>query len=507
MNIAEVNKNKKAELNQPDLTLPSPQQVTRNDIRARMKNALFKDALKKDSEEAKNTLMEIVSPDGIKVKPKRVFVQYKVNEEALAQGLNEKAEGFFTDGSFENKYELHEILGEGTVGTVKRATSKDKKEEFAVKVVRTRDMELLLNLKNEFSNLKRLDHPNIVKVFELHYDPKTAKVYIVQELVKGREMLEMLQELGAYSEKDASHVFTQILNAIEFLHSQGITHRDLKPNNILISPKLDVKIIDFNVAKFAEQYKNYSSFTANNYKMLTYTGTIAYTAPEIFIGGEYSEEVDMWSAGAVLYTMLCGYQPFQAEYVKDLIDEIVEGKADFKAEPWDQISKEAKSLVKKCLQKNPQLRILPVEALSHPWLLNQTATDKNIAEIVKGNIKKNEKSLIRSIALKEKLTHGTHKLKSSKSLTSLLKHRGDDKVFDQEDTPRKAVVEFNTVGCIKDLKEEDEAMKGTHSQDLKEYIQHLHNETPSNTPHDFRSMVSKELEEKKTDTKDTEPKK
>lgn len=477
MNIAEVNKNKQAD----DITLPSPQQVARDGIRSRMKNALFKDALKKEGEHAKDQLAEILSPEGLKVKSRKIFVQYKVHEDALAAGLNEKAEGFFTDGSFENKYELHEILGEGTVGTVKRATSKDKKEEFAVKIVRTRDMELLLNLKNEFVNLKRLDHANIVKVYELHYDPKTSRVYIVMELVKGREMLEHLQELGAYSEKEACHIFTQILNAIEYLHSQGITHRDLKPNNILISPKLEVKIVDFNVAKFAEQYKNYSSFTANNYKMLTYTGTIAYTAPEIFIGGEYSEEVDMWSAGAVLYTMLCGYQPFHAEHVKDLIDEIVEGKADFKAEAWDQISKEAKSLVKKCLQKNPQLRILPVEALSHPWLLNQTATDKNIAESVKSNIKKNEKSLIRSIALKEKLTHGTHKLKSSKSLNSLLKHRGDDKVFDQEDTPRPTLVKFNTVGAfVENKKEGDEELKGSHSENLKQ------------------SAASKDLEEKKT---------
>jgi len=104
--------------------------------------------------------------------------------------------------------------------------------------------------------------------------------------------------------------------------------------------------------------------------MWTYTGTIAFTAPEVFDESEYTECVDMWSAGVVLYTMLCGYQPFQAEYVQDLIEKIKAGKYEFSADPWVNISKQAKNLVKRCLDVNYKTRCSPSEALMHPWIAN-----------------------------------------------------------------------------------------------------------------------------------------
>ena len=91
------------------------------------------------------------------------------------------------------------------------------------------------------------------------------------------------------------------------MHSHGIVHRDLKPNNILVSKDgKNLKITDFNVAKFSENYQNYSEFKRNNYEMNTYTGTIAFKAPEMFGKNNYSEEVDVWAAGCVLYIMLSG---------------------------------------------------------------------------------------------------------------------------------------------------------------------------------------------------------
>jgi len=119
-----------------------------------------------------------------------------------------------------------------------------------------------------------------------------------------------------------------------------VCHRDLKPHNILVSEdgKI-VKITDFNVSKFVENKgKKYTSLSLENYKMWTNTGTIAFTAPEVFEDAEYTEAVDMWSAGIVLYMMLCGYQPFDAEYVQDLIQLIREGKYEFHEKSWKDVS-------------------------------------------------------------------------------------------------------------------------------------------------------------------------
>eukprot|EP01017_Pseudomicrothorax_dubius_P039530 TRINITY_DN6075_c0_g1_i7.p1 TRINITY_DN6075_c0_g1~~TRINITY_DN6075_c0_g1_i7.p1 ORF type:complete len:304 (+),score=58.09 TRINITY_DN6075_c0_g1_i7:703-1614(+) len=248
-------------------------------------------------------------------------------------------------------------------------------------------------------------------------------MYLLMELVRGKEMLEVIRETGKYTEADASDKFRQILTAIEYLHSQGVCHRDLKPNNILVSEDDVVKIVDFNVAKFSDKYKDYDSFSKNNYQMLTYTGTIAFTAPEVFQGGEYSEAVDLWSAGAVLYTMLCGHQPFQAEFVRELIDLILEGNLNFDQEPWPSISSEAKDLILNCLLKNPEERIVPVKALEHPWIKDNSRYDHDLSS-VRENLEKNNRKLIRSENLKEKLKQKGYTLRGCRSLSDLLGERG-----------------------------------------------------------------------------------
>jgi len=96
--------------------------------------------------------------------------------------------------------------------------------------------------------------------------------------------------------------------------------------------------------------------------MSTYTGTIAFSAPEIFISDHYTEEVDMWSAGCILYTMLAGYQPFMTDYVSDLIEIIKSGKFDLERAPWDDVSEDAKDLVRNMLIVDPDRRILPSQA-------------------------------------------------------------------------------------------------------------------------------------------------
>jgi len=132
-----------------------------------------------------------------------------------------------------------------------------------------------------------------------------------------------------------------------------------------------VKITDFNVSKFGE---NKRKKFQDNIKMMTYTGTVAFSAPEIFCTGCYNEEVDMWSAGVVLYTMLSGKMPFEAEYLQDLIEKIKLGEYELPDEYWASISDSAKDLVKQCLKKDPRERITPDKALLHPWITQRQNT-------------------------------------------------------------------------------------------------------------------------------------
>jgi len=182
------------------------------------------------------------------------------------------------------------------------------------------------------------------------------------------------------------------------MHNVGVCHRDLKPNNILASNdgKI-VKITDFNVSKFIDKgKKQYTGLSKENYKMWTYTGTIAFTAPEVLADTEYTEIVDVWSAGCVLYTMLCGYQPFQAEFLKDLIDKIIVGEVEYNQEHWSKISPEAIDLVKRLLEKDPKKRLSPSQALAHPWICNvvkvQRTEMREVTVKLRSNARKNSKA-------------------------------------------------------------------------------------------------------------------
>ncbi|EAR98522.3 Serine/Threonine kinase domain protein (macronuclear) [Tetrahymena thermophila SB210] len=311
--------------------------------------------------------------------------------------------------SFENYYELQDVLGEGCVGLVRKAIKITDQSEYAVKIVRTRDEETIMNIKNEFLHLRELQHKNIVKVYEIYIDKTKGKIYTIMELIKGREMFEVINQLGSYSEQIAKKIFRQIVQAISYMHSKYVCHRDLKPNNILCDETGDnVKITDFNVSKFCDSYKDYSNnnLPFQGIKMWTYTGTIAFSAPEIFKENCYDENIDIWSAGVILYTMLCGKEPFQAEFVKDLINKIIEGEYSFPSDPWDKISEEAKDLIKKCLTINPEDRIKPDMMLQHPWLqddqkqkleLDRNQLVENIDRLVKGRTGSFEKSEARRV--------------------------------------------------------------------------------------------------------------
>ncbi len=207
-----------------------------------------------------------------------------------------------------------------------------------------------------------------------------------------------------------------------FLHKHGVVHRDLKPGNILISGapnRLRLKITDFNVAKFVDE-RPFDVFGRNNFEMGSHTGTLAFKAPEAFILDRYSESVDLWSCGCILYTLLSGYQPFYATVVGQLIEKIKKAEYDFNDPVWRGISNSAKDLVCRLLNPEPVKRATAHEALAHSWFSKHDvlAESHNFGTEFKRNL-----FLLKRRISKRKASDNGHEQSELASRVSVAKHR------------------------------------------------------------------------------------
>ncbi|KAH8376028.1 hypothetical protein KR093_005600 [Drosophila rubida] len=298
--------------------------------------------------------------------------------------------------SIEEKYNLHGLLGTGAFSEVRLAESKDTPgDHFAVKIIdkkalkgKEESLENEIRVLRRFSanhfdgnssNGVRLTHPNIVQLLETYEDK--AKVYLVMELVTGGELFDRIVEKGSYTEKDASHLIRQILEAVDYMHEQGVVHRDLKPENLLYySPDDDSKIMisDFGLSKMEDSGI-----------MATACGTPGYVAPEVLAQKPYGKAVDVWSIGVISYILLCGYPPFYDENDANLFAQILKGEFEFDSPYWDEISESAKHFIKNLMCVTVEKRYTCKQALCHPWISGNEASSKNIHGTVSEQLKKN----------------------------------------------------------------------------------------------------------------------
>ncbi|KAJ0086890.1 hypothetical protein Patl1_09483 [Pistacia atlantica] len=220
------------------------------------------------------------------------------------------------------------------------------------KLVREKDIE---DVRREILILQHLNgQPNIVE-FKGAYEDK-QNLYLVMELCSGGELFDRIIAKGTYSEREAASICRQIVNVVHVCHFMGVMHRDLKPENFLLvskDEKSPIKATDFGLSVFIEKGKVYKDIVGSAY----------YVAPEV-LRRNYGKEIDVWSAGVILYILLSGVPPFWGETEKGIFEAVLEGNVDLQSSPWPSISSSAKDLVRKMLTKDPKKRITAADTLA-----------------------------------------------------------------------------------------------------------------------------------------------
>lgn len=311
-------------------------------------------------------------------------------------------------------YKLVHKLGEGAFSAVYKATHEPTGRAVAIKIINKTNLGVkqIANINNEISIMKRLNHPNVLRLVDLFNNDDFC--YIVLEYCDGGEIFNKIIEYTYFSEDLSKFIFAQLLSAVDYLHTTNIAHRDIKPENLLFNTipykersveefekhkrvsdddtKVDegefvagvggggigiIKLADFGLAK---QLRPTNSVGSN---LQTPCGTAGYTAPEVITcNGHkmrrfpdkqlqkhfYSKAVDIWSLGCFLYTILCGFPPFYDDDHHLLTSKILNGDYVFLKPWWDEISLDAKDLICKMLTINPDERITIKEIWKHPWI-------------------------------------------------------------------------------------------------------------------------------------------
>ena len=269
-----------------------------------------------------------------------------------------------------NHYEILKKLGEGSYGKTYKVKNKDSSDIRAMKQMdkgKIPDMNLF---KNEINIMSILDHPNIIKLYEIFEDEKYF--YLIIEYCEGGELLHRIRERNEkgnpFKEKEIAEIFKEIISAISYCHDNNVVHRDLKLENILFLNKnenSEIKIIDFGVSTILEKKEN--KIKRLNSKI----GTVYYMSPEI-LKGSYTELCDIWACGVILYIMVFGYPPFNGNNDKEIYESIKKGKIEFP----NKISKNLKDLFNHMLCSE-KTRFNAKQVLDHVWIKKKAPDSDN----------------------------------------------------------------------------------------------------------------------------------
>jgi calcium-dependent protein kinase len=280
---------------------------------------------------------------------------------------NIKIKNFITkiEKQVEDNYKVLNKIGKGAFGNVYKVCHNQSGLIRAMKIIKKENLAYQdgdSKFLNEIQILIACQHPHIIKIYEYYNDE--VNYYIIMEFIPGGELYETISTWKKFNEQKACYIMRQILEAVNYLHSMKIIHRDIKPENMLVESKvvdkelINIKLIDFGTSNYYEDSKKFTQKVGSPY----------YIAPEV-IKKYYDYKCDIWSSGVILYVLLVGYPPFKGNSQKELLSNIVKGKYSLEGEEWDRVSIEAKDLISKMLELDPNKRLSAEESLMHPWMV------------------------------------------------------------------------------------------------------------------------------------------
>ncbi|KAL8093055.1 calcium-dependent protein kinase 13 [Apium graveolens] len=284
--------------------------------------------------------------------------------------------------SIEDKYMVDRELGRGEFGVTYLCIDRSTREMLACKSISKRKLRTAVDIddvRREVAIMKHLPQDSSIVTLREACEDDNA-VHIVMELCEGGELFDRIVARGHYTERAAAGVVKTIMEVVQLCHKHGVIHRDLKPENFLFANKKEnspLKAIDFGLSIFFKPGETFSEIVGSPY----------YMAPEV-LRRNYGPEIDIWSAGVILYILLCGVPPFWAESEQGVAQAIIRGQIDFKREPWPSISETAKNLVRQMLEPDPKIRLTAKQVLEHPWILNaKKAPNVPLGDVVKSRLK------------------------------------------------------------------------------------------------------------------------
>jgi calcium-dependent protein kinase len=374
------------------------------------------------------------------------------------------------------KYSIVKNLGEGSFGKVYLVRHKETGILRAMKEIINKDNRDFNDIKNEIDILKKLDHPNIVKIYE--FFTKGNRFYLITEYCQYGELFEEINKVHRFTEQQTAQIMYQLLLSLYYCHINNIIHRDLKPENILIEERdkndfLTIKVIDFGTAKVFQP----------NISENKVIGSAYYIAPEV-IKKNYNEKCDLWSCGVIMYILLTGCPPFNGDDDNEIFQTILKKKYD--TDVLSKCSSQSKDLIAKFLNRNVNERISAGEALNHPFFKKFKPKDNNVdtnqkislfinnlksfkstyklqeaaIAIIVHNIPHNEeiKELERAFRFIDE--NGDGRLTKEELINGQIKYMGKteneafievDKIFKQVDADRNGYIEYEEFirACIK----------------------------------------------------------
>ena len=252
----------------------------------------------------------------------------------------------FIGKRLDGKYEIHELIGVGGMAYVYKAYDRVEGRWVAIKILKeefSNNSDFLRRFRNESKAIAVLNHPNIVKVYDVSFGDQIQ--YIVMEFIDGITLKEYIEQEGTIRWQEAVHFTTQILMALECAHEKGIIHRDIKPQNIMLLQDGSIKVADFGIARFLQSETQATTDTA--------IGSVHHIAPEQASGDYITDKADIYSVGVMLYEMLTGKLPFVADNAVSVALMQLQAKPVMPRELNPSIPRGLEQITMRAMEKNP----------------------------------------------------------------------------------------------------------------------------------------------------------